>query len=102
MLLFIIQIEPLLSTLFNRLPSISFRAAMESVFTYVDDVDIFGQSEEDLLLANTICSQFEAMSGGIVNRKQKVGHPGPLHMGWPPKLAFHLAVITLHPSSLWG
>ncbi len=56
MLLFLIQIEPLLSTLFNRLPSFSFGAAMESVFAYVDDVNIISQSEEDLLLANTICS----------------------------------------------
>ena len=37
----------------------------------MDDVDIIGQSEEDLLLANTICSQFEAMSGAIVNRNRK-------------------------------
>ena len=44
MLLFIIQIEPLLSTLFNRLPTIFFGAAMESFFAYVDDVDIIGQS----------------------------------------------------------
>ena len=72
MLLFIIQIELLLSTLFNRLPSISFGAAMESVFAYVDDVDIIAQSEEDLLLANTICSQFEAMSRAIVNRNRKL------------------------------
>ena len=72
MLLFIIQIEPLLSTLFNSLPSISFGAAMESVFAYVDDVDLIGQSEEDLLLANTICSQFEAMSRAIVNRNRKL------------------------------
>ena len=52
-MLFIIQIEPLLSTLFNHLPSISFGAAMESVFAYMDSVVIIGESEEDLLLANT-------------------------------------------------
>ena len=71
MLLFVIQIEPLLSTLLHSLPSISIGAAMESVFAYVDDVDILGQSDEDLLLADSICKQFEAMSGAIVNRNRK-------------------------------
>ncbi len=71
MLLFVIQIELLLSTLLHSLPSISIGAAMESVFAYVDDVDILGQSDEDLLLADSICRQFEAMSGAIVNRNRK-------------------------------
>jgi len=44
---------------------------MESVFAYVDDVDIMGQSEADLLLVDTICRQFEAMSGAILNRNRK-------------------------------
>jgi len=71
MLLFLIQIEPLLSTLLHQLPAISVGAAMESVFAYVDDVDIMGQSEADLLLVDTICRQFEAMSGAILNRNRK-------------------------------
>ena len=87
MLLFIIQIEPLLSILFNRLPSIPFRAAMESVFAYLDDEDIIGQSEEDLRLANTICSQFEVISGAILNRNRKSAILGlgtwAGHQNWP-------------------
>ena len=63
MLLFIIQIEPLLSTLFNQLPSISFGVAME--------LSLPMWMKEDLLLANTICRQFEAMSRAIVNRNRK-------------------------------
>jgi len=71
MLLFLIQIEPLLATLLHQLPAISVGVAMESTLAYVDDIDIIGQSDEDLLLANTICGQFEAMSGAILNRNRK-------------------------------
>jgi len=71
MLLFLIQIEPLLATLTSSLPAISVGAAMESTLAYVDDVDVLGQSDEDLLLANNICLQFEAMSGAILNRNRK-------------------------------
>ena len=74
MLLYLIKIEPLLYTLLNSLPAISIGAAMESVFAYVDDVDMIGQSEEDLLLADSIFRQFEAMSG--VNRNRKLAFLG--------------------------
>ena len=68
---YLLQIEPLFSLLINSLPAISFGVAMESVFAYINDVDILGQSEEDLLLADTICRCFKAMSGVIINRNRK-------------------------------
>ncbi len=44
---------------------------MESVFAYVNNIDILGQTEEDLLHADFICRQFEALSGALVNRNRK-------------------------------
>ncbi len=45
---------------------------MESVFTYVNDIDILGQTEEDLLQADFICREFEALSGVLINRNRKL------------------------------
>ncbi len=109
MLLYLIQIEPLLSTLLNSLPAISIGAAMESVFAYVDDVDIIGQSEEDLLLADSICRQFEAMSRVIVNRNRKsailglgtwAGRQAWLSLGWPPPRLYEFLELNLQPPSM--
>ncbi len=97
MLLYLIQIEPLLSTLLHNLPAISIGAAMESVFAYVDDVDIIGQSEEDLFLADSICRQFEAMSGVIVNRNCKSAILG---LGaWAGRQAWPLPWLASPPPS---
>ncbi len=71
MLLFVIQIEPLLAALLAALPPVQVGDAMESVFAYVDDVDIVAQSEEALGIINDICSRFEKMSGAILNRNRK-------------------------------
>ena len=71
MLLFNIQLEPLLSTLHRILPGVPIGNATEAVLAYVDDVDVVGTTEVELLLVDDTVAAFEAMSGAILNRTRK-------------------------------
>ena len=71
MLLFILQLEPFLWTLQETLPGISIGPLIESVLAYVDDVDVLGDSDDDLVMTDILTSRFEAMSGAILNRNRK-------------------------------
>ena len=71
MLLFIIQLEPFLWILHKVLPGLEVGAIIELVLAYVDDVDVLGDDDEDILLVDDICCLFEQMSGAILNRNRK-------------------------------
>jgi hypothetical protein len=51
---------------------VSFPDFQERVEAYVDDVVAVGEDESDLLIIDTICRQFEEMSGAILNRSHKM------------------------------
>jgi hypothetical protein len=53
------------------LPGVSFPDFQKRVEAYVDDVVDMGEDESDLLIIDTICRQFEEMSGAILNRSHK-------------------------------
>ena len=71
MLLYIIQLEPFLWTLHRALPGLDVAGIVELAFAYVDDVDILGDDDEDIVMADGICRLFEQMSGAILNRNRK-------------------------------
>ena len=71
MLLFIIQLEPFLWILHRVLPGLDVGGIVELVLAYVDDVDVLGDDDEDILLVDGICRMFERMSGAILNRNRK-------------------------------
>jgi hypothetical protein len=71
MLLYNIQLQPFLLRLEDVLPGVSFPDFQERVEAYVDDVVAVGEDESDLLIIDTICRQFEEMSGAILNRSHK-------------------------------
>jgi Reverse transcriptase (RNA-dependent DNA polymerase) len=71
MLLFILQIEPLLQRLQRDLTGLSVGLAREASLGYVDDVAALGQDEGDLLKLDEAVGDFEAVSGAILNRNRK-------------------------------
>jgi hypothetical protein len=54
----------------------------------VDDVVAVGEDKSDLLIIDTICRQFEEMSGAILNRSHKTAVLGSVagRAGWPGRL----------------
>ena len=71
MLLFNIQLEPFLWLLHRLLPGVDVAGIVELVLAYVDDVDIIGDDDEDIILVDGVCRLFERMSGAILNRNRK-------------------------------
>ena len=71
MLLFIIQLEPFLWILHRVLPGLDVGGIVELVLAYVDNVDVLGDDNEDILLVDGICCMFERMSGANLNRNRK-------------------------------
>jgi hypothetical protein len=71
MLLFIIQIEPLLRRLQQDLTGLNVGLAHEASLGYVDDVAALGTDEADLLKLDEAVRDFEAVSGAILNRNRK-------------------------------
>ncbi len=61
LLIYNIQLEPILPRLEDSLPGVAFPDFEERVETHVDDV--VGEDNNDLLVINEICRQFEGMSG---------------------------------------
>jgi hypothetical protein len=62
------------------------------VEAYVDDVVVVGEDENDLLIVDAICRQFEAISGAILNRSHKTAILGL--GGWAGRKAWPLAWVS--------
>jgi hypothetical protein len=71
MILFIIQIEPLLALLQQRLVGLNVGRIREASLGYVDDVATLGHQEADLFTLDTTVREFESVSGAILNRNRK-------------------------------
>jgi hypothetical protein len=71
MLLFIIQIEPLLRRLQQDLTGLNVGLAHEASLSYVNDVAALGTDEADFLKLDEAVRDFEAVSGAILNRNRK-------------------------------
>ncbi len=70
-ILFIIQEEPFLCRLQRSLHGLHFGGLREASLGYVDDVAALSSKEEDLVILDTVVSDYEAASGAILNRNQK-------------------------------
>ena len=70
-LLFVISIEPLLLRLEASLRGLYVGMVREASLGYMDDVATLGTDVEDILRVDTICRDFEAASGAILNRNRK-------------------------------
>jgi hypothetical protein len=75
MLLFILQIEPLLQRLQTDLAGLNVGLANEVSLEYVDDITVLGTDKADLVKLDTFVNEFEAVSGAILNwnRKSVIG-----------------------------
>ena len=71
MILFVIQIEPLLVALERLLAGVWVGAVREAALGYVDDVVVLGEEEGDLQILDVVVRDFESVSGAILNRNRK-------------------------------
>jgi len=71
MLLFVIQLEPLLHYLQSHLVGLRMAGLREASLGYVDDVAILSDAEADFVTCDEAVSIFEAASGAILNRNRK-------------------------------
>ncbi len=71
MVLFTIQIEPLLVLLERCLRGLWIGRVGEASLGYVDDVQILMEDEKDLLVLDTSAKDFEAASGAILDKNLK-------------------------------
>ncbi len=83
MLLYIILLQTFLRQLEDALPGVNYPDFEERVEAYVDDVVTVGEDERDLHIINAVCTQFEAVSGAILNRFHKTAWG--LVTCWTPK-----------------
>ena len=96
MLLFNIQLEPFLWLLHRLLPGVDVAGIVELVLAYVDDVDIIGDDDEDIILVDGVCRLFERMFGAILNRNRKSAILG---LGsWAGRQDWPLPWLTAPPS----
>jgi hypothetical protein len=70
-LLCILYLEPLLVRLEASLRSLRVANIREAAFGYMDDVEVLGDSLNDIILVDNTCRDFEAASGAILNRNRK-------------------------------
>jgi len=70
-LLFVLYLEPFLAKLEAVLQGLRVANIKEVEFGYMDDVQILGDKDSDIVAADTICRNFEAASGAILNRNRK-------------------------------
>ena len=68
---FVINIEPLLVRLEAVLRGLFVGGIKEASLGYMDDVNILGEEESDIVRADEVCRAFEAASGAILNRNRK-------------------------------
>ena len=71
MILFMIQLEPLLARLEQVLEGLAIGPVVEKSLGYVDDVAGMGDKERDLLRLDEEVQAFEMASGAILNRNHK-------------------------------
>jgi hypothetical protein len=71
MLIYIVQLQPLLFVLPCVLAGLCIGAIRESALGYVDDVAALSTSLADLAVLDTTVSDFEAVSGALLNRNCK-------------------------------
>jgi exonuclease III len=70
-ILFTIYVEPFLVRLEAALVGLFVANIKEVSFAYMDDIEILGSALPDLILADSLCQDFEAVSGAILNRNRK-------------------------------
>jgi hypothetical protein len=70
--LYNIQLQPFLLKLESVLPGVCFLDLEEQVEAYVHDVVAVGENDGDLLIMDTICRQFDVISGAILDRSHKM------------------------------
>jgi hypothetical protein len=68
---FVIYIEPFLVRLEQLLRGLFMAGLREASFDYMDDVNMLGEDEEDIVIADAVCRAFEEASGAILNRNRK-------------------------------
>jgi hypothetical protein len=74
---FLCQGDPAASVFFSpftsslSLPTWS-AALCEATLSYMDNVNELGEDEKDILVTDEVCRDFEAASGAILNRNQKI------------------------------
>ena len=71
MILYVIQLEPLLARLEQVLEGLTIGPVVEKSLGYVDDVAGMGDKERDLLRLDEEVRAFEMASGAILNRNHK-------------------------------
>jgi Reverse transcriptase (RNA-dependent DNA polymerase) len=71
MLLFLLQIEPLLRRLHHSLAGLHIGQTKVSGLSYVDDVAAVGTNTDDLPTLDEAVKDFESVSGAILNRNRK-------------------------------
>ena len=71
MVLYILYIEPLLLRLESSLKGINIAGIKETTEAYCDDVNVLTDDEGDLVQADVIVKEFEALSGAILSRSKK-------------------------------
>ena len=69
--LYCIQLEPFLVALERHLRGLHMGGLREASLGYMDDVNLLGEDDNDLLLMDQVCRNFEAASGSILNRNCK-------------------------------
>jgi hypothetical protein len=70
---FVIYIEPFLVRLEELLRGLFMAGLREASFGYMDDVNVLGEDEEDIIIADRVCRAFEEASGGLPRRAARSG-----------------------------
>ena len=70
-LIFILYMEPFLVQLEASLRGLRMAGIREASFSYMDDVEVLGNEMRDILTTDSLCRNFEAASGAILNRNRK-------------------------------
>jgi hypothetical protein len=68
---FVIYIEPFLVRLEDCIRGLFMGVIREASFGYMDDVNVLGEDEEDIIIADEVCRAFEEASGAILIRNRK-------------------------------
>jgi exonuclease III len=71
MILYVLQIEPLLFKLSRVLHGLRVGPVLETALGYVDDVATLGDKDQDLVVLDEVMAAFERASGAILNRNRK-------------------------------
>ena len=69
--LYCITLEPLVTMLREKLVGLCFFNFVEKDTTYMDDIQILSEDEEDLVTFDNVMSQYEKQSGALLSRSKK-------------------------------